>query len=65
MTTTCIYKGKTLENCAYPIDGTQVKYKCIPFYEDLALAQFPFRICIEGTWNYPAPNCLPSTKVCF
>lgn len=59
MQATCLYNGKEIKNCTNPIAGTQVKYQCAPFYEDITLAQFPVHNCIDGTWDRARPNCIP------
>ncbi|KYB29441.1 hypothetical protein TcasGA2_TC031984 [Tribolium castaneum] len=56
---TCVFKGKESENCTEPIEGTQVKYQCAPYYEDKNLAQYPVGNCKDGTWDRATPNCVP------
>jgi secreted trypsin-like serine protease len=54
----CEFKGKEIDNCTDPEDGTIAKFKCAPFYEEKSLNLGPL-LCVDGTWSRPAPKCVP------
>ncbi|KAJ3665180.1 hypothetical protein Zmor_000688 [Zophobas morio] len=56
---TCSYNDKETENCTDAVEGTLAKFKCAPFYEDLALKTKPVHICQDGEWDQPEPHCVP------
>ncbi|XP_063923461.1 uncharacterized protein LOC135137673 isoform X2 [Zophobas morio] len=41
------------------VDGTLAQFECSPFYEDFSLKKNPFRICVNGKWDLPLPECYP------
>jgi secreted trypsin-like serine protease len=55
----CFLKGKELENCIEPVEGTLAKYECATYYEDPQLAKNPINICLNGFWDQRQPNCVP------
>ncbi|KAF2893179.1 hypothetical protein ILUMI_12995 [Ignelater luminosus] len=55
----CKFLGKTLDSCKDPIDGVQAVIKCAEFYEEPGVEQFPYRRCIDGSWDRTFPQCLP------
>ncbi|KAH0816618.1 hypothetical protein GEV33_006173 [Tenebrio molitor] len=55
----CEFKGKEIDNCTDPEDGTIAKFKCAPFYEEKSLNLGPL-LCVDGTWSRPAPKCVPA-----
>lgn len=56
---TCEYKESKV-NCSERLfSGTVAIYECKPLYEDLSLIQYPYRKCMDGSWDYPPPNCVP------
>ncbi|XP_044259079.1 uncharacterized protein LOC123007726 [Tribolium madens] len=56
---TCVFKGKESDNCTDPIEGTQVKYQCAPYYEDPTLSQNRVGNCEGGLWDRQTPSCVP------
>ncbi|XP_063918421.1 uncharacterized protein LOC135133832 [Zophobas morio] len=59
MQVTCTYKGKERKNCIRAVEGTQAKFQCANFYEDVQLKIRPPQFCINGEWNQPNPQCEP------
>lgn len=63
MNASCTYNNSPI-SCENPVKGTQAKFTCNDFYEDLNNAFNPSRICKDdGTWDNQFPNCIPS-KYC-
>jgi secreted trypsin-like serine protease len=54
----CEYKGKVIENCTDPADGTIAKFKCAEFYEEKSF-NLGSLLCVDGTWSRPHPKCVP------
>ncbi|KAF5269370.1 hypothetical protein FQA39_LY08762 [Lamprigera yunnana] len=55
----CKYRGTPLKNCDDPVEDTIANLACEPLYEEPGISNNPSRVCKDGSWNYPVPQCLP------
>lgn len=53
------YDGDSEVDCNKPFSRTRVKVTCAPYYEDPSLIWYPYRVCVNGTWDRELPNCVP------
>nr|XP_023018571.1 modular serine protease-like [Leptinotarsa decemlineata] len=54
----CFGKDKTEIKCDEATDGSSAKFECATYYEP-ADRQISIRYCWSGSWNLPAPQCIP------
>lgn len=59
----CTFRNAPI-SCENPPHGTSARFACKDFYEDLNIANAPFRQCKDGKWNLQFPNCVIS-KSCL
>lgn len=55
----CKYRGIPLKNCDDPVEDTIASLACETLYEEPGISNNPSRVCKDGSWNYPIPQCLP------
>ncbi|XP_031353875.1 modular serine protease-like [Photinus pyralis] len=56
---TCKHGDKILDNCDNPVHNTVAVFECEPFHEMPELSLNPDILCLNGSWDYPVPQCLP------
>ncbi|KAF5299475.1 hypothetical protein FQR65_LT01056 [Abscondita terminalis] len=55
----CKHQGVLLKNCEDPVENTIATLSCEPLFEEPGITNNPIRVCKEGSWSYPFPQCLP------